>query len=125
MLTIGSGTSGTTIHFDAREGAAPEVTSLEAAKDTSAILITNLGSHARIYSSQKAGAITFDGKPAGSLDPLGVELTDVGPGDHEITVGEGQDHRKVVYETAKVPALTVYVNNGVQKASRDAADHHR
>jgi serine/threonine protein kinase len=113
-LTIGSGTSGAAIRFDARDGAPPVVTSLESAKDTSAILITNLGAHARIYSSQKAGPVTFDGKPAGSLDPLGVELTNVAPGDHEITVGEGDAHRKVVYETARVPALTVYLNNSSQ-----------
>ena len=111
LLTIGSGTSGAAIHFDAREGAPPLVTSLEAAKDTSAILITNLGSRARIYSSQKAGTVTFDGKPAGPVDPTGVELTNVGQGDHEITVGDANDHRKVVYETALVPALTVYLNN--------------
>jgi hypothetical protein len=110
-LTIGSGATGTSIRFDARDGSPPVVTSLEPAKDTSAILITNLGTRARVYSSQKAGPVTLDGKPAGNLDPLGVELKDVPAGDHEITIGEGQEHRKVVYETAKVPALTIYLNN--------------
>ena len=81
ILTVGSGTSGTAIHFDAREGAPPVVTGVEAAKDTSAIVITDLGSHGRIYSNQKTGPVAFDGKPAGDVDPVGVELTNVAPGD--------------------------------------------
>ena len=83
VLTIGSGPSSAAIRFGMpAKDRRSVVTSLEAPKDTSAILITNLGARARIYSSQKAGAVTFDGKPAGSLDPLGVELNNVGTGDH-------------------------------------------
>jgi serine/threonine protein kinase len=113
MLTVGSGTSGAAIHFDARDGAPPVVTSVEASKDTSAILITNLGSRGRIYSSRKTGSVTFDGKPVGQVDPLGVELSAVTPGDHEITIGEGEERRKVVYDTAPVPAITIYLNNSM------------
>jgi hypothetical protein len=109
-LVIASGTVGASIKFDAREGSSPVVNSLEPFKDTSAILVTNLGTRARVYSSQK-GTITVDGKPAGTLDPLGVELTGLTAGDHEIGIGEGADHRKVVYDPAKVPALTVYLNS--------------
>jgi tetratricopeptide (TPR) repeat protein len=114
LLDFRSGTSGAAIRFDAHAGAPPVVTSVDADKDTSAILITNLGSRARIYSSQKTGSITIDGKPAGPVDPKGVELNDIAPGDHEITVGDGADSRKVVYETAAVPEVTIYLNKGQQ-----------
>jgi serine/threonine-protein kinase len=114
VLTFGSGTSGAAIRFDAHAGVPPVVTSVDAAKDTTAILITNLGSRGRIYSSQKTGAVMFDGKSAGQVDPKGVELNDIAPGDHEITVGDGDDRRKVVYETAAVPAVTIYINKGQQ-----------
>jgi serine/threonine protein kinase len=114
LLTIGTGAAGISVRFDARDGGPPVVTSLEAGKDTSAILISNLGGKARVYSSQKTGTVVFDGKPTGSLDPLGVELANLGPGDHEITIGEGDARRKVVYQTAQVPALTLYLNSLVQ-----------
>ena len=90
------------------------VTGVQTAKDTSAILITNLGSRGRIYSSQKTGSVTFDGKAVGQVDPLGVELSNVAQGDHEITLGEGAERRKVVYDTAAVPAITIYLNNRSQ-----------
>ena len=80
-------------------------------RDSSAIVITNLGSHGRVYTNLKTGPVTLDGKVAGQVGPLGVELTDVAPGDHEITVGEGEDRRKVIYENVAVPAITVYLNN--------------
>ncbi len=116
-LAFGSGTSTAAIHFDALAGAQPVVTGIEAAKDTTAILVSNLGGRGRVYSSQKAGAVTFDGKPVGQANPLGVELSNISPGDHEITVGDGDDRRKVVYETTAVPALAIYIN-GVNRGQQ-------
>ena len=114
VVAISGGGTTTTINFDAHDGQPPELKSLVALNQNSVIVIANLGARARIFSNEKAGTINFDGKPAGSLTANGVELTSVSPGDHEISIGDGSDHRKVVYETAQVPALTVYLNNGAQ-----------
>ena len=52
-----------------------------------------------------------DGRPAGRIGADTLELQNVPPGQHELTIGEGKDQRKVNFGIGPAPVLSVFLNS--------------
>jgi hypothetical protein len=100
--------------FEGASGKQPAITSPISANNVLALVVTSLGSHARIQTnSQSPLKIALNGQPAGETSPQGLELKDVPAGDHTLTVGEGQDQRKLAVSFGPMPTVTAYLKSDV------------
>src|SRR5260221_470963 len=54
--------------------------------------------------------VSLDGKPVGDAGKDGIDLKDVTPGDHELTLNDGKEDRKLTITANPAPTLTAWVN---------------
>ena len=97
--------------FEITLGAAPAVAAPPAAKDIVALLVSQAGGKARIHSSLARAKLALDGQPVGEVEPAGLELANLAPGTHELSVGEGPALKKFILEVAPAPSLTAYLQS--------------
>ena len=91
-------------------GAAPAINGPIAAKNLVAVLASGLGNQIHIATSVTPMKVSLDGKPVGDAGAAGIDLNDVAPGDHEITLNDGKDDRKLTITAGPTPTLTAWVN---------------
>ena len=97
--------------FETGAGAAPQVNGPVAAKELKAVLVSSLGSRARVHCSYGTVPVRLDGQPAGDAGPAGLELQGLAAGAHDLILGEGKDQRKVVLDIGSAPTLTAFLNS--------------
>ena len=75
-----------------------------------ATIVSGLGGSAKVFTSLQNASATLDGKPAGQVQPTGLDLTDLTPGSHEIVVTAAQGSpQRVVFDSGPVPAMAVFL----------------
>jgi serine/threonine-protein kinase len=109
-LKIKGSREGATIVFRTAQGAAPSIDSLSA-RELLAVTVTSIGGNAKLQSSSGPAKVGVDGKPAGVVAAGGLDLTGLSEGNHELTVGEGQDLRSMVLGVGTVPMLTAFLKS--------------
>lgn len=97
--------------FQITPGAAPAVAAPPSAKSILAVLVSQAGNRAVVHSSLPSAKLALDGQPVGEAGPAGLELANLTPGTHELTVGEGRDLRKFLLEVSPSPSLTAYLQS--------------
>lgn len=97
--------------FEAALGAAPQISGPVTAKELKAVVVSSVGSRARLYCSYGPVPAVLDGKPVGDAGPGGLDLTDLSRGSHELILGAGINQRKMVLDTSPAPTLTTYLNS--------------
>jgi hypothetical protein len=110
VLKVQSRFGEATIQFEAQPGRAPVVTGPVQAKEVIAVLVTNLGSKAKVHASAPAKA-ALNGQPAGDAGPEGLDLSNLAAGDHELALGEGTNQRKMVISAGPGPTLTAFLKS--------------
>jgi tetratricopeptide (TPR) repeat protein len=112
-LRVASPAGEATLPIDVAMAAAPQIAGQLAAKGAGvlAIVVSSLGGQARVYASPAGVEASIDGRPAGAVGPEGLELRDLAPGGHELTLTQGKDVRKLSIETGPNPALTAFLNS--------------
>ncbi|MBI3697602.1 MAG: PEGA domain-containing protein, partial [Acidobacteria bacterium] len=110
-LKVSAGREEATITFEAKPGAAPVLTAPVAAKELVAVLVSNLGGKAQVQSSVTPVKVGLDGQPAGEVGPNGLALNNVALGNHELTLGEGKDERKMIIGVGAAPSLDVFLRS--------------
>ena len=98
--------------FTASAGAPPVITSPITAKRVLAVLVSSMGDHLHVYSSDNSVKLSLDGQPSVAVSGDGVDLSSVAPGSHELTVNRGSEEYKLAVEAAPAPALTAFVESG-------------
>jgi serine/threonine-protein kinase len=96
----------------AAAGAAPVIKTPITTKGVLAVVVSSMGDHVHVYSSDATAKVSLDGQPAVALTDDGVDLSSVTAGAHELTVSHGAEQYKLAIEVAAVPALTAFVESG-------------
>lgn len=109
-VTTRSGES--TFTFDVAAGKPPTVEGPVTAKNLIAVIVTGSGGQAHLTSATPL-KIELDGKPEGEAGPGGLDLNGVTPGDHDLSVGEGKDQKKLVVSFGPAPMLTAFLKSNV------------
>lgn len=99
-----------TIVFETAPGAAP-VASDPVTRNLAAVVVASMGSRARIYSSFGPAPVELNGEPVGQVGPGGLELSNLTPGTHELTIGAEKNRRKMIVEISPAPLLTAYLRS--------------
>ena len=110
-ITVSSRSGQATFNIDVAPGRAPSVTAPPVVKEVAALLVSNLGSTARVYSSSTPVRIGVDGQPAGEAGPEGLQVLNLAPGTHEIAAGEGASQLKKIVEISPAPTLTAFLQS--------------
>jgi hypothetical protein len=107
-LSSPQGTAAMTIEVTA--AAQPRLAAPVEAKQVGAVVVSNFGGDARVYTSGAAVKAVLDGQPAGDISPDGLPLTKLAPGSHVLDIGEGKAFQKVSIEAGPAPSLTAFFN---------------
>lgn len=102
--------------FEAKPGQAPVITSPVVARNVLAILVSNAGKYAKLYSSANL-KVALDGGPVGDATPAGLELNSLNLGDRELAVNDGSVDRKLLMSVSPQPTLTAYLKLDVNAGS--------
>ncbi len=99
-----------TIAFEAAPGAAP-IASDPVTRNLAAVVVASMGNRARVYASFGPAPVELNGEPVGQVGPGGLELTNLTPGTHELTIGAERNRRKMIVEISPAPLLTAYLRS--------------
>ena len=114
--------------FELIPGGVPVVSGAPAVKNITALVVSSFGNRARIYSSLASAKVEVDTQPAGDLGPEGLELNNLTPGLHDLSVSDGKQQLKKVIEISPAPVLSAFLQSDqnlgmlVILAGEDGAD---
>lgn len=110
-VKVSGKTQEATFSFDIAEAKAPVVTGSVTARNLIAVLVSSLGSQARVVTNNGPMKLTVNGQPEGDAGPAGVDLKTFQPGVDEIVVGDGQDARNMKESFGPAPMLTAFLKS--------------
>ena len=93
-------------------GALPSIKTPVEAKGVLALIVSSMGEHVHVYSSDSAAKLSLDGQAAVDLPAEGADLPSVQAGAHELTVTLGSEEYKLSIEATAAPALAAFVESG-------------
>jgi eukaryotic-like serine/threonine-protein kinase len=91
--------------------APPRVSGPVAAKEILAVVVSSLGGRARVHASLAGAALVIDDKPAGEIGPEGLDLGELAPGAHKLTIGAGTEARTISFEIGADPSITAFLRS--------------
>jgi hypothetical protein len=94
------------------EAKQPVVMGPVTARNLIALLVSSMGSKARVVSDSPA-KLTLNGQPQADANPGGVDLTGFRPGVNEIAVGDGKDQRNLSESFGPAPTITAFLKSDV------------
>ena len=98
--------------FTSAAGTLPVIKTPITAKGVFAVVVSSMGDHVHVYSSDAGARLNLDGQAPLDLPPDGVGLSSVSEGAHELTVRHGGEEYKLAIEVAAAPALNAFVESG-------------
>lgn len=113
-LRVVSKTGEAAFAFDGESGKLPVVVGPVAVTNVMAVVVTSLGTQARVVSSSTSPVkVALNGQPRGEAGGQGLEIGNVAAGAHTLTVGEGKDERKLVVTFGPMPSVTAFLKSDV------------
>jgi hypothetical protein len=100
-----------TFSFEITPAKAPVISGAVTAKNLAAVLVSSLGSQARIVTNNGPLKLTLNGQPQSDAGPAGVDLQGFQPGVDEIVVGEGSDQKTMKESFGPAPMLTAFLKS--------------
>jgi hypothetical protein len=88
----------------------PSVAGPVTAKNLIAVLVSSMGSNARVVTNSPA-KLALNGQPQTDASPAGVDLSGFRPGVNQIAVGEGKDQRVMAESFGPAPMLTAFLKS--------------
>jgi hypothetical protein len=82
------------------------------AKGILAVVVSTMGDHVHVYSSDARAKLSLDGQPPVDLAAEGTDLSSVAAGAHELTLSRAGEQYKLEIEVTAVPSLTAFVESG-------------
>jgi len=111
-LKFESASGSITVALTSVAGALPAINTPILAKRVLAVVVSSMGDHLHVYSSDATAKLSLDGQPSVDLSADGADLSSVAAGPHELTVTHGGEQYKLAIEVAASPALTAFVESG-------------
>jgi serine/threonine-protein kinase len=109
-LEIGDGTSQAKISVASPHDSMPVVQGPLEAKNLKEIVVTNGPQQGQVLLSYGPVPASMDGKDMGTISSAPLELPNLSAGTHDLVLGTGKDERKVSFQVADTPALTVFLS---------------
>jgi len=100
------------VTFSAAPGTLPVVKTPVSAKGVLAIVVTGMGDHMHVYSSQLGAKVSLDGQEPLELPSEGSDLPSVTAGAHELIFSHGSEQYKLAIEASAAPSLTFFLESG-------------
>jgi hypothetical protein len=97
--------------FETAVAKPPVVSGAITAKNLVAVLVSSLGSQARVVTNNGPMKLTVNGQQETDAGPAGVDLRGFQPGVDEIIVGEGKDERTMKENFGPSPMLTAFLKS--------------
>ncbi len=99
-LTFQSGAFQALVPFEIAPGVIPKLAGPIKTSGLKSFLVARSGAEARLYSSVDGARAALDGKPAAAIGSEGLEMKDLAPGPHEITIdAPGGLHQKIAFDS--------------------------
>lgn len=100
--------------FEGASGKLPLVTSALNGNNVMAVVVTNMGNHAKILTnSPKPIKVALNGKEQGEAGTQGLELKGVSQGDQTLLLGDGPEQKKLALTFGVSPILTAYLKSDI------------
>jgi hypothetical protein len=96
-------------NFELAPARLPVVSGTVTAKNMLAILVSSLGSRARLLTSSGPWKLAVNGQSEDSAGPAGVDLKNFQPGVDEMIISQGPDQRSAKEDFGPGPILTVFL----------------
>ncbi|NUN02284.1 MAG: PEGA domain-containing protein, partial [Bryobacteraceae bacterium] len=112
-IRIAGGSASAEFTLDVNPGQAPLLSGPIRTRNVLAVLVSNKGNQARLYTSSNPWKVYMGGQQVGETAPAGIGLTPPSPGDHELTIGEGSQQRKLIVNFGSAPVLAVFLKTDV------------
>ncbi len=103
--------------FDLVAGKAPTITGPVAANNLLAVFVSSFSNGARVVTNSAPIKLSLNGQPQGEVGPQGLDLKNVPAGDQQLTVGEGQDEKKMVVTFGSMPTLTAFLKSDINSGT--------
>jgi serine/threonine protein kinase len=93
-------------------GGLPAIKTPITAKGILAVVVSSMGDHAHVYSTDVSAKLSLDGQPPVDFSADGVDLPALTAGAHELNVSHAGENYKLQIEVAANPALTAFIESG-------------
>ena len=110
-VKVTSRTGEATFTVEIADAKQPVVQGPVAVKNLMAVLVTSLGSKARVITNAGPWKLLLNGQPQADASPAGADLSNFQPGVDEILVGEGRDQRNMKESFGPSPMLTAFLKS--------------
>jgi serine/threonine protein kinase/cytochrome c-type biogenesis protein CcmH/NrfG len=98
--------------FSSNPAAAPAVNGPIVSKGVTAVVVSGMADHLRVYSSDSAARVSLDGQAPLEVPQNGLDLPSIQPGAHELSVTRGSDEYKLDIDAGATPTLSVFFESG-------------
>ncbi len=99
-------------NFSNEAGAAPLVKGTIVSKGVLAVVVSGMGDHIHLYSSESATKISLDGQTPLDIPRSGLDLSPISPGTHELVVASRGDRYKLDIDAGAAPSLNAFLESG-------------
>lgn len=110
-VKVSGKTGEATFSFEIAEAKPPVVSGAVTAKNLVAVLVSSLGSQARVVTNNGPLKLMVNGQQEADAGPAGADLHAFQPGVDEITVGEGKDEHTMKESFGPAPMLTAFLKS--------------
>jgi serine/threonine protein kinase len=98
--------------FSTDAGALPVVDGRIVSKGVTAVVVSSMADHLRVYSSDPTSKASVDGNAPLDVGRSGLDLPSLSTGAHELTVTRGPDEYKLDVDAGAAPTLTAFLESG-------------
>ena len=108
-LKFGAGDSVASLAFTLEAGSLPLVKGPVSATGLHALVLSNWGDQLRVYCGNCPKRVSFDDRSSVEMRADGVDVTDVTPGPHKLTLSQGSDRHTVDFEVGPLATLSAFL----------------
>jgi eukaryotic-like serine/threonine-protein kinase len=98
--------------FSTDAGSLPVIEGPIVSKKVMAVVVSGMGDHLHVYSSDSTAKVSLDGQSPVSVPQDGLDLTSISAGAHELAVTRGGDHYKLDIDAGVAPTLSTFLESG-------------
>ncbi len=113
-LQVESGTEKASISFETQPLAQPEIAKPDASTGLDVVLVSSYRGRASIQSTLGAVPVRVEDRDSGALTSGGLELNELAPGSHDLTLGTGARAWNGDFVSGPVPSVSLSIRSGVR-----------
>jgi hypothetical protein len=99
--------------FEIADAKPPAITGPVTTRNLIAVLVSSLGSQARLVTNSGPVKVALNGAPQADASPAGVDLQNFQPGVDELVIGDGKDQKNMKESFGPAPMLTAFLKSDV------------